>query len=267
MVRAAAACLIVLGLGTCAYALVTTIWSDPLTAAYMHWKQRGLEESFQRSLRHDAPAVHHAPAFPAARPPTSAARTWETAVSTAALRERRSLRLGQPLGRIAIRRIGLSVVFVDGTRWLQDLSRGPGRYPQASLPGLGGTTAIAGHRTTFGAPFRHVDELRRGDPIVVTMTYGTFVYRVVGHQVVSPDDWHVIRPRGFDALVLTTCDPPFSASHRLVIVARLARVRLPDGTVESVRVSRPAPVRRSAADGPRRAPRRETRGRATSGTA
>src|SRR5207244_551916 len=87
------------------------------------------------------------------------------------------------LGRIAIHRIGIDVVFVQGTGG-SSLDLGPGHYTQTSLPAEGGTVGLAGHRTTYGAWFRHIDDLRRGDEIVLTMPYGRFTYVVQGHRIV-----------------------------------------------------------------------------------
>ena len=109
---------------------------------------------------------------------------------------------------------------VQGTDWLSDLSKGPGHYTQTSVPGLGRTVAIAGHRTTFGAWFRHIDSLRNGDPISLQTPYGTFRYRVQYHRVVKSDDWGIIRPQGYERLVLSACHPLYSASHRWVVFAR-----------------------------------------------
>ena len=116
---------------------------------------------------------------------------------------------------------------VNGTRWAEDLSRGPGRYPQSSWPGLGKVTAIAGHRTTFGAPFRHIDEITRGDRIVLLMPYGTFTYRVFAHEIVRNNDWSILHRRPFDTLVLSACHPLYSASHRWIVFARLLSVAAP----------------------------------------
>ncbi|MGC9974857.1 MAG: class E sortase [Gaiellaceae bacterium] len=104
------------------------------------------------------------------------------AIRAAALSFSHQAHAGQPIGRIEIPRIGISKIVVNGTDWASDLSRGPGRYPQSSWPGLGKVTAIAGHRTTFGAPFRHIDELARGNRIRLLMPYGTFTYDVFAHE-------------------------------------------------------------------------------------
>ena len=83
------------------------------------------------------------------------------------------------MGHIVAPRMGLRTIFVHGTSWGRDLSKGPGHYERTSVPGLGKTTAIAGHRTTFGAPFRRIDRLNPGDEITLELPYGTFVYRGV----------------------------------------------------------------------------------------
>ena len=88
------------------------------------------------------------------------------------------------------------------------------------MPGLGRTVAIAGHRTTFGAWFRHIDSLRDGDPMSLQTPYGTFRYRVQYHKIVKSDDWGIIRPQGYERLVLSACHPLYSASHRWVVFAR-----------------------------------------------
>jgi sortase A len=96
---------------------------------------------------------------------------------------------------------------------------------------MGETVAIAGHRTTFLAPFRHIDALRPGDRIVLGMPYGRFVYAVQYHRIVSPTSWWVVRDVGYDRLVLSACNPLFSAAQRIVVFARLEYVQAsPPGT-------------------------------------
>jgi sortase A len=90
-------------------------------------------------------------------------------------------------------------------------------------------TAIAGHRTTFGAPFRHIDRLKAGDAIRLELPYGNFTYVVTGHEIVEQNDWSIIREDGFDTLVLSACHPLYSASQRWIVYARLHRVELPNG--------------------------------------
>jgi sortase A len=108
-----------------------------------------------------------------------------------------------------------------------DLAKGPGHYMNTPFPGLGGSVAIAGHRTTFGAWFRHIDEIRNGDFIDLEMPYATFHYKVQRHKIVVNTDWRIIRPQGYERLVLSACHPIYSASHRYIIFARAVSVTLP----------------------------------------
>jgi sortase A len=241
--------LIVLGFLALAYGAAVYFWRDPVTDLYARWKQHQLGaqlEELTAEYRSTAPAVVapassptlHDSAAPAEAPGASApAATDEAApadvltsqVRQAALAFYQSLELGQPLGRIIIDRLDIHPVFVNGTRWGADLSRGPGRYPETAMPGLGKVTAIAGHRTTFGAPFRHIDRLQAGDTITLELPYGTFRYVVTGHEIVEKDDWSIIRDRGVDTLVLSACHPLYSASQRWIVYGRLSEVELPDG--------------------------------------
>ena len=106
------------------------------------------------------------------------------------------------------------------------LIKGPGHYPHTSYPGQGGTVAIAGHRTTYLAPFRHIDSLHRGDKIIITMPYGRFTYVVQYQQTVLPTALWVENYKGYERLVLSACTPLFSASHRLIIFAKLQHTDL-----------------------------------------
>ena len=126
---------------------------------------------------------------------------------------------GTAIGRIELPTLDRSYAFVEGTT-TGDLRRGPGHFPGTPLPGERGTVAIAGHRTTYGAPFRTVDRLRRGDAIVVRMPYGRYAYRVEATRVVAPTALWVTRPVGHDRLVLTACHPLYSAAQRIVVFAR-----------------------------------------------
>jgi sortase A len=131
---------------------------------------------------------------------------------------------GGAIGRIKIDRTGTNTVLVEGTE-SGDLQIGPGRYPGSALPGQGRTVAIAGHRTTYGAPFREIDRLDRGDEIVIEMPYGTFVYAVTGRQIVPPEQSEVVGDTGVERVVLTACHPLFSAAERYVVSARLESSR------------------------------------------
>jgi sortase A len=206
--------LAVVGVLLIAYAVVVLLFGDPLTGLYQRWQQHQLAGQLDTSFRQ----FELLPKAETVKP----FRYRHNALLFA-----RQVKSGQPIGRIQIPSIHVSQIVVNGTSWLNDLSRGPGRYPQTSFPGLGKVTAIAGHRTTFGAPFRHIDEIKSGDLIVMRMPYATFLYRVYGHKVVRSDDWSIIRPHGFDELVLSACHPLYSASHRWIVFARLRSVKPP----------------------------------------
>jgi sortase A len=129
---------------------------------------------------------------------------------------------GDAIGKITIPRIKLSKYVVEGTD-TASLRKGPGHYPSTPLPGQRGTVAIAGHRTTYGAPFRHVDSLRRHDRIVVDMPYGRFIYRVQRLKIVDDQDLSVLRKKSYNRLVLSACHPLYSAAQRIIVFARQQR--------------------------------------------
>jgi sortase A len=131
---------------------------------------------------------------------------------------------GDALGKLRIPAIGVSEYVVEGTD-ADNLRKGPGHYPDTPLPGQHGTSAIAGHRTTYGAPFRNLDKLKKGDRIVVELPYGTFVYRVDRTQIVDDSALWVTKKVGHDQLVLTACHPLYSAAQRIVAFARLTERR------------------------------------------
>ncbi len=132
---------------------------------------------------------------------------------------------GEPVGDIRIPVIGVSQVVVEGTN-TPDLRKGPGHYIGTPLPGQVGNASIAGHRTTYGHPFYNLDGVKVGDPIVLTTLQGIFVYDTTKSFVVSPSDTTVIKNAFADTLTLTTCNPRFSASTRLIVQARLAHSQL-----------------------------------------
>jgi sortase A len=138
---------------------------------------------------------------------------------------------GDSIARIDIPAIGVSEYVVEGTD-VDSLRKGPGHYPETPLPGEPGTTAIAGHRTTYGAPFRRIDQLKGGRRITIDMPDGRFVYRVERTKIVDDQDLSVLDRVGYQRLVLSACHPLYSAAQRIVVFARLAhrgppRVRRP----------------------------------------
>jgi sortase A len=155
---------------------------------------------------------------------------------------------GEAVARIRIPRIGVDSIVVNGTT-RDDLRKGPGHYPETPLPGQQGNAAIAGHRTTYGAPFGDLDQLSPGDLIQVRTLQGSFKYRVTEQLVVNPRDVSVLDPvpvnpsrpdKGNKAmLTLTTCNPKYSAAQRLVIHADLDRgqVALPATTTKHGKIT------------------------------
>ena len=141
---------------------------------------------------------------------------------------RTEVKPGDALAHIRIPRIGVDKIVVEGVS-VDDLRKGPGHYPGTPRPGDAGNAAIAGHRTTYGAPFAEIDRLAPGDQILVTTLHGTWTYEVIGspddptrgHFIVTPEDVWVLGDFGDNRLTLTACHPKFSASQRIVVVAKL----------------------------------------------
>ena len=144
--------------------------------------------------------------------------------------EKRPLR-GDAIGRIEMPSIGRTAYLIEGTD-TGDLRKGPGHYADTPLPGEHGTVAIAGHRTTFGAPFRKLDKLRKGDTIRLQMPYGRFIYRVQRNHIVDPSEVGVKRRVSYDRLVLTACHPLYSAAERIVTFARFVRMDQRSNVIE-----------------------------------
>lgn len=131
------------------------------------------------------------------------------------------LREGDQLGTLKIPAMNLETTLYHGTVD-RVLKFGPGHYQKTRLPGEGSNTAIAGHRTTYGAPFFRLNRLSEGDIILIELAYGAFRYRVTESRIVSPTDIYVLDDRGGDTLTLTTCHPIWSDRYRLVVYADLA---------------------------------------------
>ena len=149
----------------------------------------------------------------------------------------RTVKVGDPLTRIAIPAIGVRSVVVEGTSPAA-LRAGAGHYPSTPLPGEPGNVAIAGHRTTYGKPFNQIDLLQVGDVIRLETPLATHVYRVTRHPrhlrtgcpngacwVTTPTDWSVVQPTTRPSLTLTTCHPKGSAAQRLIVRAELMSSR------------------------------------------
>ena len=194
---------------------VTLFWQEPVSAAYA-----SLEQDEASGQLGDLESE-----FPASGDLTALSGVEGDAAQAAVLADlfEQRIQTGDPIGRIQIDRIGLNTVFLHGTA-TGTLQRGPGHYPTTSLPGQRGTVAIAGHRTTYGAPFRQIDDIRDGDEIRLVMPYAAFTYEVEKHEIVEPGDVGIIDPVGYDRLVLTACHPLYSAAQRWAAFARLRTI-------------------------------------------
>jgi sortase A len=150
-------------------------------------------------------------------------RSIDGRIAYLARNELRQIKTGDGIGRIQIPRIGATYTIIQGTDELS-LEKGPGHYPGTRLPGMGQTVGIAGHRTTYLAPFKRINELKPGDRIVVTMRYGRFTYAVQNTKIVLPTAIWVTHDVGYDRLVLSACNPLYSAAQRIIVFARLRSV-------------------------------------------
>jgi sortase A len=219
LLRIVSIMLITAGLVVFADAGLTLIWQEPLSAAYGSFKQGQAADQLN-----DLDQQYPTPADLAA---ISGVRGIAKKAHILADRFKPHLIEGHAIGRIKIDRIGLNIVVIQGTD-TASLEKGPGHYRNTPIPGQPGTVAIAGHRTTYLAPFRHIDQIRDGDEVRIEMPYAAFTYTVETHRIVDPSDVGIIKPVGYDRLVLTACHPPYSAAQRYAVFAKLSRIDLFD---------------------------------------
>lgn len=210
---------IAVGVLIVAWTVVTWRWQDPLTAVETWHAQRQLSQELR------------ARAAGGAAPIAERARSY-----------RLSSLDGEAMGRLVIPRLGLDDVLVDGTS-PSDLAKGPGIYAGDFLPGEGRLVYVAGHRTTHGAPFADLNELRPGDSITIRMPYGSFRYVVTGHRIVEANDIAVLRSHVREQLILQTCHPRFSATHRYLVYATPERRRTRSASLISGATTRFLPRR------------------------
>jgi len=218
LARIASVALVTAGVVLLADAAATVIWKEPLSAVYAEVRQNqaaGELDTVSDEFLQD-PRVADVTASA-----TDSARRAEKLADLFAKR----LEEGKPIGRIEIPSIDADYVVVEGTAEA-DLERGPGHYPVAGQPGQGRTVAIAGHRTTYGAPFNEIDKIDAGDPIVLEMPYGKFTYEVTDTRIVDPDQTGIVDDVGHERLVLTSCHPLYSAAQRYAVIADLKRIDL-----------------------------------------
>jgi sortase A len=189
VVRFVAAVMMVSGVLLVSDAVITLLWQEPVSAFVADREQGRLEEA----LADPPPRVIRKDPIP-----------------------------GDAIAKLSIPAIDVSEYVVEGTD-TGNLRKGPGHYPSTPMPGERGTVAIAGHRTTYGAPFRRLDDVKRGDRIVLDLPYGRYVYRVERTKIVQPTDLSVLDRVRYDRLVLTACHPLYSAAERIVAFARLVK--------------------------------------------
>ena len=228
--RIVGALMVVAGVLTLAWAVVVWRWEDPFTALYTHWQQGRLATSLDHQFAEYHPVRIDRTDLAAER----------LAISKDARTFRHTAKPGQAIGRIVIARIGLKMVVVNGTDEAT-LKKGPGRDARSYMPGQDRLVYIAGHRTTYLAPFSHIDAIRDGDVIRLQMPYATFVYRAFMHRVVTASDMSVLQSPNHEVLELQACHPRFFATHRYIVYAKLVSV-LPRGGV-------PYPVETASAAG------------------
>jgi sortase A len=204
--------LIVAGLGALAWALTVWQWQDPFTAVLNKLEQRELEQDFDRHVEEGRAILVD----------TSAAQLRES-LPRAAAAWRMSSKRGDAVARLRIPALGVGEIVVNGTDH-GSLKRGPGRYLGSAMPGEGKLVYIAGHRTTYGAPFSRIDRLHKGDRVSLELPYATIEYAITGSRIVPASQTSVLKSKGYEQLVLQACHPRFFASHRYLAYAKPIRV-------------------------------------------
>jgi sortase A len=206
--------LVVAGVLMLVWVVIVWRWQDPFTAAYTHWKQHQLAHAYDKRYAAFRPETHGSEA---------SIESTMRGLATDARRYRLESHRGQAIGRIRVPRLGLNLILVNGTDDAT-LRKGPGRDLRTYMPGEGQLIYIAGHRTTYLAPFAHIEKLRVGDFVILEVPYGTFRYRVLRHVIVDPDDLAVLHSHGREIVALQACHPRFFATHRYIVYGRLVRV-------------------------------------------
>jgi sortase A len=210
--RALSTVLIIAGVLMLSDAGLTVAWQEPVSGAYAWIVQDRLGGDL-RKLELARPGAKELAAL-------RALQDDRRRIAFLARLLRRTADRGDAVGRIRIPRIKANFVVVNGTD-TASLRKGPGIYDDVPFPGAPGTTAIAGHRTTYLAPFRKIDALRRGDEITLDMPYGRLIYEVEKQRIVAPSEVSVVKRVDYDRLVLSACHPLYSAEKRIVVFARL----------------------------------------------
>jgi sortase A len=206
------------------------LWGTGLQTAA---SQKALRKEFASKLQ--VPVTRPTTTVATTLPPTTLAPTAGSGVPTSAAPTTTTTlpapaplpipELDEAFASLSIPRIGMKGdnegVILSGVS-VEDLKKGVGHFRNTPLPGQKGNVALAGHRTTYGAPFGDLDKLQNGDPITFTNTFGEkFVYKVTAQTIVAPDDTTVLQTTDVPSLTLVTCDPKYTSTNRLIIRAEL----------------------------------------------
>jgi sortase A len=204
--------LAVAGVLTLGWALLVWQWQDPFTALYTTWKQHQLASQYDKRAKSFTTTI--------SGPTVKAERA---SIAREAKLYRLNSKRGQVIGRLRVPRMGINMLLVNGTDH-DTLKKGPGRDGRTFMPGENRLVYIAGHRTTYLAPFSHIDRLRRGDRVTIEVPYGAFIYAVTRHRIVKSTDLSVLRSPRHELVELQACHPRFFATHRYIAYAKLLRV-------------------------------------------
>jgi sortase A len=197
------------------WAIAVWQWQDPITLVLNKRAQSALSSEYAVRVEREQPLLRPRPLV------KKQASDASQAALAAAYRKRTEQ--GEPIGRLTVPRMDLSIMVVYGTE-TDTLKKGPGLHESTGFPGQKFLTYVAGHRTTYGAPFSDIDKLQPGDRITFEVPYGTYRYQVVGHRIVRDDQIEVLKGRGREELALQACWPRFFASHRYIAYAKLVGV-------------------------------------------
>jgi sortase A len=219
VLRILSTALITAGLVILTDVAVTLAWKEPVSTIYGSIQQGRADDELDE-LRDEFPS----PADLRALERVDGVRR-KAAVLADRFADQVVDRTGEGIGRVRIPRIDLDTVLVEGTD-TGTLQRGPGHYPETAVPGQGRTIGIAGHRTTYLAPFRDIDELEEGDEVIVEMPYATFTYEIDRIDIVEPIDVQIVEDAGYERVVLTACHPLYSDAQRYAVFGRVAEVSL-----------------------------------------
>lgn len=219
-IRLLSGAIMVLGVVVLVWGGVTYWYGDPITAYYTRREQRELKrELIEREASFAATLAKSQATTPQPETAPKPISAPVVPLDRIARRYRHSVADGSAIGTIHVPRLGLNMVMVEGTTH-DALKKGPGRDDRTFMPGEGELVYVAGHRTTYGAPFAHIDSLRLGDKIELQLPYATVTYRVTRHIIVPADDLARLKSHDVELLALQACHPRFSARERYIVYAR-----------------------------------------------